>query len=358
MKSIPSKTYKTADNPLLIAGPCSAETRGQILSTAEALKHLNIDYFRAGVWKPRTRPNSFEGVGQIGLDWLKEVKQKYQMKCCVEVATPGHVEQAIKAGIDAVWLGSRTTTNPFSVQEIAESLRGANIPVWIKNPMNADLSLWIGAIERISQVGIEHISAIHRGFSHYGPSMYRNEPIWEIPRQLKREIPDMDIIHDPSHIAGNRDLVPSLIGEALEENMNGLMVECHPNPREAWTDADQQISTSEMANIVTNIRAKKLEDLNDSALINWRNQINHLDESLILLLEQRHQLALKIGAKKQKNGDRIYQEERWKFLLNRTIDLAKKRNLKEHYIAQLFEIIHQESIRLQQEDRQETILNV
>ncbi len=344
---IAKKGQNKTNNTMIIAGPCSAETRSQVILAAKELADQNLDYFRAGIWKPRTRPNSFEGVGEIGLEWLKEVKEKYGMKCCIEVAVPAHVEMAIKAGIDAVWLGSRTTTNPFAVQEIATALSGVNIPVWVKNPMNADLNLWIGAIERIGQAGIDEIAAIHRGFSHYGPSVYRNEPIWEIPRALKSVFPEIPIIHDPSHIAGNTDLIEPLISRAMQENMDGLMIECHPDPSKAWTDAKQQIPSRNLGQLLAGIRSNSLRDLEAENLENWRREINYLDENLIHLLDKRAKLSLEIGRLKRTNNKAILQEKRWGEVLSRNVGIAQERNLNVDYISQLFELIHQESIRLQ-----------
>ena len=279
--------FEKKERPVVIAGPCSAESESQVLTTARALAKQNINLFRSGIWKPRTRPNSFEGVGIIGLSWLKKVKEETGLKVTTEVANREHVFAALKYGIDVLWLGARTTVNPFSVQEVADALEGTDIPVLIKNPINPDLKLWMGAIERIAKAGISQIGVIHRGFSYHGDSNFRNVPRWQIPIELKREFPDLQVICDNSHICGRRDTLYNVAQKALDLNFDGIMTEVHPNPDEAWSDAKQQITPATFKELTDNLTVRN-QSTNDieflESLEHFRNEINEIDNELMDLL--------------------------------------------------------------------------
>lgn len=346
MKNTTIYTDSRPRNKMLIAGPCSAESREQVLQIAAQLNEISIDYFRAGIWKPRTRPNSFEGVGSKGLSWLREVKENFAMKCCIEVANPEHVELALKAGIDVLWIGARTTTNPFAVQEIADALKGVKIPVWIKNPINPDLKLWLGAIERIQLSGVEEIAAIHRGFSTYDSGEYRNDPLWEIPLKLKEEIPEMKIICDPSHIAGKREYIPELCQESMRLNLDGLMIESHPDPKKAWTDAAQQINPQQLTEIISDLNWEPKADCTELDIL--RTCIDRIDDQLIQQLGVRATLSQKIGMYKKQNHLSAIQNKRWEELLKRNQNLGVHRGLSAEYIAEIFEIVHRKSVALQE----------
>lgn len=341
---------KTIEKPLLIAGPCSAESRTQLLQTAAALKELNIAYFRAGIWKPRTRPGAFEGVGIIGLEWLQEVKKTYQLPVCTEVANVKHVYEALKAGIDMLWIGARTSTNPFAVQEIAEALKGVDIPVMVKNPINPDLKLWIGAMERLQKCGIQHLAAIHRGFSIYEKINYRNQPKWQIAVDLQREYPDMLMICDPSHIGGQQEYVLPIAQKALDLNFDGLMIETHHNPTEAWTDAQQQISPSQLHWILDQlvVREQTSSRRAEEELEELRATIQNLDEELIKLLSTRMSISEKIGAYKKSNNMTILQHAQWEKLLQRNMKHAQQAKIEKEFTTKLFKLIHQESINVQE----------
>ncbi|MEM9991333.1 MAG: bifunctional 3-deoxy-7-phosphoheptulonate synthase/chorismate mutase type II, partial [Bacteroidota bacterium] len=290
------------DGPIVIAGPCSAESEQQVMETAKALAAQDIDLFRAGIWKPRTRPNSFEGVGVIGLKWLKRVKEETGLKTTTEVAKTAHVFEALKHGIDVLWLGARTTVNPFAVQEVADALKGVDIPIMIKNPINPDLKLWMGAIERIYNAGITRIAVIHRGFSFFGDSNYRNIPRWQIPIDLKSQFPDLQVICDNSHICGRRDTLQSVVQKAFDLSFDGVMTEVHPNPDEAWSDAKQQITPARFKELMDSLVLRQAST-NDADFKNnidhLRGEINELDSELWGLLGRRMQLADKIGAYKK-----------------------------------------------------------
>lgn len=341
------------DNSLLIAGPCSAETEEQVLASARELKQKGVKVFRAGIWKPRTRPNSFEGVGSQGLEWLKTVQKETGMLVSTEVGNVKHLHEALKAGVDILWIGARTSVNPFAVQEIANALKGVDIPVFVKNPINPDLELWIGALERINQAGITRIGAIHRGFSSYEHTKYRNDPQWQIPIELKRRFPDLPIICDPSHIGGTPELIAPISQKALDLDFDGLMIESHCNPQEAWSDAKQQITPVALEKLMgdlikrevkpANIRLTDLEDL--------RFQIDQYDQSLLEIIEKRMKSASKIGAYKKDNNMVILQTNRWDEILNSRIEKGASLNLSEKLVKAIFEVIHQESI-----NKQETVL--
>ncbi len=336
--------------PFLMAGPCSAESAEQVLQVARELKKSEVHLFRAGVWKPRTRPNSFEGVGEAGLKWLKDAKAETGLPVTVEVASPHHVELALKYAIDVLWIGARTMVSPFAVQGIADSLRGIDIPVIVKNPVNPDLELWIGGIERIYNSGISNIAAIHRGFSTYDKSKYRNKPLWEIPMELKRRFPSLPLICDPSHIGGKRELLLQLSQKALDLNFDGLMIEVHPNPDEALSDAQQQI-TPEIFSLLLHqlvIRKRNAESsIAFSSLEELRTLIDKLDEHLLETLSERMNFAEQIGLFKKENDIAIFQPERWNDVVNRVKYLASEKNLSEDLMLKIFDYIHKESIRKQ-----------
>ncbi len=341
---------KPANEPLVIAGPCSAETEAQVVETARQLAQQKVDFYRAGIWKPRTRPNSFEGVGTEGLGWLKRVKEETGMKVTTEVANTQHVFEALKYGIDVVWLGARTTVNPFSVQEIADALKGVDIPVLIKNPINPDLKLWIGAIERIYKAGITRIGVIHRGFSYHGDTKYRNIPRWQIPIELKRLYPGLPILCDNSHICGRRDTLQAVAQKAMDLNFNGLMTEVHPNPDEAWSDAAQQVTPLQYKELMGHVifRQPTTDDLEFlENLEHLRHEIDEIDEELLNLLSSRMKLAERIGEYKKRNNISILQTTRWNEILERAVAKGKVKGLSEEFVTVMLKAVHQESINHQ-----------
>lgn len=335
--------------PIMIAGPCSAETEEQVLETAIALKKTGVNIFRAGIWKPRTRPNSFEGVGSVGLEWLKTVKKETGMLIATEVANIKHTYDALKVGIDIVWVGARTTTNPFAIQEIADALKGLDIPVLVKNPINPDVNLWIGAIERFQNAGLTNIGAIHRGFSGIDKSIYRNSPQWKIPIEFKTKLPDVPLFCDPSHISGNRDLIQDLSQKAIDLNFDGLMIETHPNPDKAWSDADQQITPSNLNQILNDliIRVEKPKGVSLEAIEDLRYKIDICDDELLDILEKRMQLVDAIGIYKKENNMTILQPGRWEEVIKKSLEKGKEKNLDKKFISTIFKQIHQESINQQ-----------
>jgi len=342
--------------PLLIAGPCSAESEEQVLKAAHLIERDHrAMIFRAGLWKPRTRPNNFEGVGKEGLDWLARVKRETRLLTTTEVAKGEHVGQAIDAGVDILWIGARTTVNPFSVQEIADALRGHDIPVLVKNPINPDLQLWIGAIERINQAGITKIGAIHRGFTPLSQSIYRNDPTWKIPVELKRLIPELPIICDPSHIGGSRELIEPIGQKAFDLQMEGLMIETHPDPDNALSDARQQVTPDRLSAILDTIVWRHPEAPNKNfatTLEQLRGEIDEIDEQMINLLAQRMGLVEKIAEDKKRNNVTILQVSRYEQLLNDRIKKGERQSLNPEFVKAIFEQVHQNSIR-----RQEVIMN-
>src|SRR6201994_4017129 len=348
-----SSWIKTGSEPLLIAGPCSAETEEQLVATAHLLAATGkVTALRAGIWKPRTRPGEFEGIGSIGLEWLKRAKAETGLPTAVEVATAKHVEEALNAGVDILWVGARSTVNPFTVQEIADALKGVDVPVMVKNPVNPDLSLWIGALERINNAGITKLAAIHRGFSSFEKSAFRNEPMWDLAIALKTQVPELPIINDPSHICGNRDLLPYVAQKALDLDMQGLMIESHIDPSVAWTDAKQQVTPSALVEIIERLTLRKPEikgaALNDK-LGELRNQIDKLDDIVFQKMAERMQIVEKIGNYKKENGITILQVNRWEEILNKRIPYAKALKLSPEFAEKLLELIHSESIRKQTE---------
>jgi chorismate mutase len=345
---IPGKGSRT----LYIAGPCSAESPEQVMETAGALRDAGIDYFRAGVWKPRTRPGSFEGAGETALAWLKEVSKKMGMKVITEVANPGHVEKALKYDLDALWIGARTTVNPFWVQEIADALRGVDIPVFVKNPINPDLKLWVGAVERIINSGNPKVGAIHRGFSVYGERRFRNPPLWQMAIELRRQIPELTLFCDGSHISGNRKDLESISQQALDLGYDGIHLEVHPDPDRALSDPDQQITPSEFIRIQKRLIYRKSESTDLEYLENLQNlrrQIDEVDDELIGILAERMELTRRIGHFKKANNISIYQPRRWNEILTRSMHLGVSRSLKSEFISAFLKIIHEASIKEQSE---------
>jgi chorismate mutase len=340
-----------AKRPLIISGPCSAETEEQVIATATRLaKTGKIHALRAGIWKPRTRPGSFEGIGTKGLPWLQQAKKLTGLPTAVEVATGKQVEDALHFDVDILWIGARTTVNPFSVQEVADALRGAKVPVLIKNPINPDLELWTGAVERVQKSGIEKIGLIHRGFSSYGNTEYRNAPMWHLAIEMKRRNPEMMIINDPSHICGRRDILMDVAQKAIDLDFDGLMIESHIDPDNAWSDAKQQVTPERLAEMLDNIIWRK-EDINSeafhAALEKLRQQINHLDDELMQLLGQRMKIADKIGEFKKNNNITILQTNRWNEILERAFKTGDNLGLTREFITKYFDAVHMESINHQ-----------
>ncbi len=343
---------KVNAHPFVIAGPCSAEGEEQVMNTVkEIVQHANgkVHMIRAGIWKPRTRPNSFEGVGEIGLPWVKNAGRAFGLPVCVEVANPEHVEAALKTEIDVLWIGARTTVSPFAIQEIADSLRGVNIPVLIKNPINPDLELWIGAVERFYQSGIKKLGVIHRGFSSYEKTVYRNPPMWEIPIELRRRYPEIPIIVDPSHMAGTRDLIYMLSQQGMDMGFEGLMIESHINPDKAWSDAKQQVTPERLGEILNAliVRQPKVSEDGLHSLHDLRARIDRIDDYIIELLAERMGISEDIGALKKENQLAIHQSERWAQIVKRALDKGKTGGLTEEFILKLFQQVHNESIRHQ-----------
>lgn len=334
--------------PLIISGPCSAETEAQVLSTAQQLAATGkIDMFRAGIWKPRTRPGSFEGVGTKGLAWLQQAKKLTGLPVTVEVATGKQVEDALHFDVDVLWIGARTTVNPFSVQEVADALRGANVPVLIKNPINPDLELWTGAVERVSKVGVKDIGLIHRGFSSYGNTEYRNAPMWHLAIEMKRRNPELLMINDPSHICGRRDILLEVAQKAIDLDYDGLMIEAHTDPDNAWSDAKQQVTPEKLGEMLQEIIWRREDIASEEfhqALEKLRHQINHLDDELMQVLSQRMKIAEKIAVYKKENNITILQTNRWNEILNRACQKAEKLGLSKEFITKYFDAVHMESI--------------
>ena len=335
--------------PYLIAGPCSAESENQLLTIAKAVEGT-ADVFRAGVWKPRTKPSSFEGVGKDALIWLKTIQQETNLKVVTEVATAKHVELCLESGIDMLWIGARTTVNPFYIQEIAEALRGVDIPVFVKNPIHPEIGLWLGAFERLNKVGVKQLAAIHRGFYSYEKVAFRNDPKWEIPIKLRNEIRDLPIICDPSHIAGKAALVEDIAQTAMDINLDGLMIETHHNPSLALSDADQQVTPFELNSIMNNLvlRDTKLRDEEFKCqLLNFRNQIDNFDTKIIELLNNRKQVVEHIANFKNKNRLTIFQIDRWFEILNTRKENANLLGVDEQMVEEIFALIHKYSILTQ-----------
>ena len=340
------------NQPIIIAGPCSAETEEQVMDTAQQLSANGCKIFRAGVWKPRTKPGCFEGNGEKALPWLKRVKDETGMLIATEVATPEHVELALKYDMDILWIGARTTTNPFAIQALSDLLCVVkNIPVLVKNPVNPDLELWIGALQRLNQAGIKRLGVIHRGFSSYEKKIYRNLPMWQIPIELHRRIPDLPIICDPSHIGGQRHLIAPLCQQGLDLGADGLIIETHCNPNKAWSDAEQQV-TPEQLNLILSQLIVRNKHTTSEELHQLRSQIDEMDSSLINLLAARFKLCREIGKFKKEHNMTVLQSERYNEMLEKCAQQAKVCGIDAKFAARILEIIHEESVR-----QQLTILN-
>lgn len=346
MKEVTQQVWNK--RPLVISGPCSAETEEQVVETAMRLQKTDkVDMIRAGIWKPRTRPGSFEGIGTKGLPWLQKAKQITGLPVTVEVATGKQVEDALHFEVDVLWIGARTTVNPFSVQEVADALRGVDIPVLIKNPINPDLELWIGAVERVAKAGIKQIGLIHRGFSSYGNSEYRNAPMWHLAIEMKRRNPGMMIINDPSHICGRRDILQEVAQKAIDLDYDGLIIESHIDPDHAWSDAKQQITPEVLGEMLGAIRWRKEDGASEefhAQMEKLRQQINHLDDELMQILSQRMKVADEIGKYKKANNITILQTNRWNAILERAYLKGEKLGLSKEFITKYFDAVHMESI--------------
>lgn len=350
LQDLDQNWIKQFEKPLVIAGPCSAESEKQVMEIAERMDRNYMQVFRAGIWKPRTKPGSFEGVGAIGLNWLKRVKDEFNMPIATEVANASHAKLALEFDVDYLWIGARSTVNPFTIQEIAESLRDTYKIVLVKNPVNPDLDLWIGALERLAAQGIKNLGVIHRGFSSHNKSKYRNNPQWQIALELKDRFPNIPILGDPSHITGRRDLIAEVAQQAFNLEYNGLMVEVHNNPDEAWSDAKQQITPEALKDILVDITLRKKNDNSDdfSAKLNrYRGEIDELDNQLLGLLAARMDVAKKIGNLKKEHNVAIFQPDRWNVLKNLAIRNGERMGLSEDFLKHLLVSIHKESVELQ-----------
>lgn len=338
-------------HPLVIAGPCSAETEEQVLEIARELKKSDVSIFRAGIWKPRTRPGGFEGVGEIGLNWLQKAKEETGLLMAVEVANAQHVKLALEHNIDVLWIGARTTVNPFAVQEIADALQNTDKIVLLKNPVNPDLSLWLGGLERLYNAGIKKLGVIHRGFSTYEKTKYRNNPEWQIAIELQSKFPDLPLICDPSHITGRRDMIQEVSQQALDLNYDGLIIETHCNPDKAWSDAPQQITPTALKQLCVDLKVRKESDDADEynqKLAGLRTQIDELDAKLINVLAKRMKIADAIGMLKKERNVAVLQSNRWNEVLGRMILDGEEKGLSEEFVLKLFKAIHQESISHQE----------
>jgi chorismate mutase len=337
--------------PLIVSGPCSAETEEQTVQTIERLaKTGKVDMVRAGIWKPRTRPGSFEGIGTKGLPWLQRARQLTGLPVMVEVATGKQVEDALHFDIDVLWIGARTTVNPFSVQEVADALRGVDVPVLVKNPINPDIELWTGAVERVAKAGIKQIGLIHRGFSSYGNTEYRNAPMWHLAIEMKRRTPGLMMINDPSHISGRRDILLDVAQKAIDLDMDGLIIETHIDPDNAWSDAKQQITPERLAELLDSIKWRHESTTEQdfiTALEKLREQINHIDDELIQLLGQRMKIADQIGEYKKANNITILQTNRWNSILEKAFAKGEKLCLSKEFITKYYDAVHMESINHQ-----------
>ena len=336
------------ERPIVIAGPCSAETEEQVINTARQLAKCGCHMFRAGIWKPRTKPGGFEGNGEVALPWMKEVKEETGMLTATEVATPEHVELSLKYGIDILWVGARTTANPFAMQALADSLKGVDVPVFVKNPVNPDLELWIGAMERINQAGVKRMTAIHRGFSSYDKKIYRNLPMWQIPIELRRRIPDLPIICDPSHIGGRRELIAPLCQQAMDLGFDGLIVESHCSPDNAWSDAKQQV-TPDVLDYILGLLVIRDEKVTTEGIHELRNQIDDLDNQLMELLAKRMRVCREIGQYKKEHNMTVLQPSRYNEILDKRGAQGSLCGMDAEFIKNVFEEVHEESVRQQME---------
>lgn len=343
------------NHPLVIAGPCSAETEEQVLNIAHQLKDTDVNYYRAGIWKPRTRPGMFEGVGALGLKWLQKVKEETGLKTATEVANRAHVELALEHDIDLLWIGARSTVSPFIVQEIADALKGTDKIVLVKNPVNPDLPLWLGAIERLAAADIKKLGVIHRGFSTYEKSKYRNNPEWQLAIELQTKFPDLPLINDPSHITGKRSMIFDVSQTALDLNFDGLMIETHNDPDNAWSDAAQQVTPAALVQIMKDLKIRKETDPEaeyNAQLNNLRAQIDVVDNQVIELLGKRMKVADSIGLLKRQKNVAVLQSKRWNEILGKMVLEGEEKGLSEEFILKLFKAIHQESI-----NHQEKVIN-
>lgn len=350
---LPLSRWSGVDHrPIVIGGPCSAESEAQVLETAARLKGARIDYFRAGIWKARTRPSTFEGIGDAALPWLQRAGLQYGLRTATEVATPAHVEAALKHSVDLLWIGARTTVNPFSVQEIADALRGVQVPVLVKNPTSPDMGLWLGAIERIHRAGVRALGVIHRGFSVAGSRRFRNAPLWEMAIEMRRLHPALPIVTDPSHITGRRDLVLEIAQRAMDLGLDGLMIEAHPNPDQAWSDAAQQVTPERLGEIIALLKVRRETSENVEYLASLevlRDRIDHLDHDILDLLARRMRVVEEIGDYKRVNNVATLQVSRWSALLADRLEQATELGLTSDYVRAIYEIIHRESVRRQSE---------
>ena len=343
----------TEPKPSVVAGPCSAESEEQVMETAKGLKEMGINVFRAGIWKPRTHPGCFEGVGAVGLKWLQRVQKEYGLKVATEVAGEKHVAECLKHGVDMVWLGARTTANPFLVQEIADALKGTDIPVLVKNPVNADLDLWIGALERLSRAGIKKLGVIHRGFSTFDKIKYRNDPQWQVAIELRSRYPEIPFFVDPSHMGGSRDYIQEISQRSLDLGFEGLMIESHCNPAVALSDAKQQLTPDELSDLLYNqvvVRDK------DSDAPQWKENIDQLrakidviDENIVYALGSRMNVSRKIGEYKKENNIAIIQTARWDKVFSKVLEKGKEYGLSEKFLSDVFTAIHEASVEVQNE---------
>lgn len=334
--------------PMVIAGPCSAETEEQTLTTARQLAQNGIKIFRAGIWKPRTKPGGFEGIGVEGLQWLRRVKNETGMYVATEVATAKHVYEALKYGIDVLWIGARTTANPFAVQEIADALRGVDIPILIKNPVNPDIELWIGAIERIYNAGLHQLAAVHRGFSSYDKKVYRNQPQWHIPIELHRRLPDLPLFCDPSHIGGKRELIAPLSQQAMDLQFDGLIIESHCAPDNAWSDKAQQLSPEVLDVILRKLVLREMKQTTED-LVDLRREIDSIDNELLELLAKRMRISSEIGTYKKEHGIAVLQTGRYNEILEKRIANGERLGMSREFMRTFLEAIHEESVRVQVE---------
>ena len=347
----PISSWMKVNRPVIISGPCSAETEEQMVATAKQIAATGkVHALRAGIWKPRTRPGQYEGAGEEGLKWLIRAKQETGLPVATEVANAAHVEACLKAGVDILWVGARTTVNPFSVQEVADALKGVDIPVLVKNPINPDVELWLGALERLNKAGITKLAAIHRGFSSFEKGPFRNVPMWDLAIDLKTRVPDLDMICDPSHIAGNRDLIAFISQKALDLDMAGLMIESHINPDAAWSDAKQQVTPAVLGRIIDELVVRTQSTDNKTfkdTLSILREQIDHLDDEIMQKISARMKISEKIGQYKKENNVTILQVNRWEEIVQTRIALCKAMGLNEEFTSELLKLIHHESIQVQ-----------
>ncbi len=353
MNITPLHTYLPIEEGqlLMIAGPCSAESEEQILSTAQKIRSIEaIQVFRSGIWKPRTRPGHFEGIGKEGLAWLDQVKKENGFLTAVEVATPKHIESVLQHSVDMVWLGARTVSNPFSIEEIAQALKGVDLAVWVKNPINPDIELWTGALERLNRNGINKLGAIHRGFYPFEKTELRNIPKWEIPIELKRRFPDLPIICDPSHISGQRQYIQDISQKALDMNFDGLMIESHCQPEQALSDAQQQLTPEDLSKLMQSLKIRqRIGSPKDQFIEQSRHQIDSIDTQLLELLSQRMEIIKSIGRYKATNNLSVFQLERWESILKTRLQTGEKLQLSPDFIRSLLQKIHKESILAQNE---------